>query len=487
MEHIAEQKLPGKMTRAYMLAIFFIFCLWIIYSFIHTWEFDEAWTYLSVKNESYADLVAYRNFNIANNHLINSLWFKFLQQAGADHVIFYRSLSVLLFLPYIYFLRKAALYGNNWWQGKHDWLLIFFMLPPALIYFGAGRGYSLSMTMFVAALYYLKVHLQNRSARSYYSFLAAGILSCLAIVSFFYPFVAMLIYIHVRKKSWKQPFSPLNIITIVFAGALTVYTYHVGKTILKYDTIINGTDNLFVGGMYSTFISSLGLTELIFPADSLFVRWNLKLVVNIMLLASLVPVAFILLRKLLLKYEELAILIIMTVIFFLSHVLLKSKYPSDRSAIYLLYLIYIPVMLYLAQSKNLFFRIHYFIVFGFGILNFAGLMLELGYPNFYRIIGSKQPLPATVYSDWPNFADQVNNELKFGNSINFVYLIKSYERDQQLTDRKIRETAENPAANLLLIQEDNFLRNAALFSPDRFLVRRVSSSNLKLLYLIERK
>src|SRR4051812_34200328 len=117
-------------TRKFPLVYFslslFIFIILVVYAFVHTLEYDEAWTYLSVKNESFADLALYKNFNIANNHLLNSIWFKLMQLAGVKNIFFYRCASLASFFLYALFLYKAATYNAHKWKSRNDWYLALF-------------------------------------------------------------------------------------------------------------------------------------------------------------------------------------------------------------------------------------------------------------------------------------------------------------------------------------------------------------------------
>jgi hypothetical protein len=481
----AAIQLKTSGTRVYTGLSALVFLILVVYAIRHTWEYDEAWTYLSVKNESFWDLVTYKNFNIANNHLLNSLWFKALQLAGLKHIVFYRCASLLSFIFYAFFLYKAVTYKAPFWKTGHDWYLALFFLPPVIFFFASGRGYSMAVASFCASLYYLKVYLSEKKAAAYWKFFFWGALSSLSIVSFFFPFVAMLLYC-LAKTYRDRLFSLQNIVSAVLLGGLALYIYHIGKTIILHDTIINGTDNLFLYGMYSTFISSLNISILVFPSKELYSRWNLGFLSKAWVLITLVPVIWIIAKNYIAKYAELIILAVMTLIFFISHILLNAKYPSDRSVIYLLYLVYIPVILHLVQYKNVFFKLHYYSVLLFGLINFGGFIYEITKPTLYDVM-KKQPVKSyTIVSDWPNLADTVYNDFYFDNRLRFIYIQKSYETDMDLIDRNIRAAVNNPQGDFLLIQKSNFSRNKALFDSS-YEVRPVMSSNSKEFYLIRKK
>jgi hypothetical protein len=473
----------GPFPSLYLLISTLGFLFALYYAWAHLWEFDEGWTYLSVQHESFGDLLAYKHFNIANHHLINSLWFKTLQLAGCRYAIGFRALSLLSYLPYAWFLYAAATYRTEAWPNRsYAWFTLFF-IPPSIVYFGAGRGYALAIAFFVGALYYLKVCLEERKAGAYWKFILCGTISSLAIVSFFYPFAAMLAYLFLMQFRIRIR-SIHTILSGILLLALTLYVYHIGKTILLNDVIINGSDSLVAGGMYSTFLATLTLYN-ITPFPHLYDVLRLETVSKITVMASFLPVGLILIWKYLRKHTELIILVIATFLFLVSHFLLQAKYPSDRSVLYLLYLIYIPVVLVIIKTSNIFFRIHYFIAVFWSALNLIGFIYIMNKQDIYTALEQKPTRTYTVYSDWPNFADGVYSQLRFHDRIQFHYMAKSYETDMDLVDRNIKAALSDPHADFILLQKSAWLRNKALFETG-YDVQPVISSGAKELYLIKR-
>jgi hypothetical protein len=92
----------------------------------------------------------------------------------------------------------------------------------------------------------------------------------------------------------------------------------------------------------------------------------------------------------------------------------------------------------------------------------------------------------TIYSDWPNWADQVYSELYFNQRLRFNYIAKSFEKDLQLVDENIKKASVDSAADFILIQKDSYERNKAVFQ-EGFSIIPMLSSNSKELYLIKRK
>ncbi len=472
------------MKRNYTILSILFFCLLLIYAYFHTWEYDEAWTYLSVKHESFFDLLTYAHFNIANNHLINSFWFKLMQMGGASNVIFYRAASLASFWIYSYFLYKAVTYKADLWQPLSDWWLLLFFLPPIMIYFAIGRGYGLATALFIGSLYYMKVWLEEQRQADYWKCFFLGALSCLSIVSFLFPFAAMLIYM--LFLSGDKLFSRKNIISAFLLLPLVLYIYYVGKTIILHDKIINGTDHLVVNGMYSTFVGALGIYDFVFPSPDLLARINLVTISRILIWASFLPVLWIMLRKRRARYPELTLLLIMTGLFVVLHLVLKAKYPSDRSVIYILYLLYIPIVLYIVGYKDKFFKLHYFTVLLFSLINFFSFFYDLTRPELYSVLKEKPVKQYTIVSDWPNWGDDVYNELYFGGRLHIRYVAKSFETDWPAADLRIKTAMQNPGTDYLLLQRSTWLRDHQWFDT-LYPVQKVYSSAAKELYLIQIK
>lgn len=470
------------MKRVYPL-LFFFFCIFIFcFAYFHTWEVDEAWTYLSVKNESFFDILAYTHFNIANNHALNSIWFKLMQLAGAHNVIWFRLASLVSFLFYGYFLYKIVTYKADCWESASDWWLLLFFLPPIMVYFTLGRGYGMATASFVGALYYMKVWLEERNEPDYWKFFFLAFFSSLSIVSFLFPFLAMLVYLAVRTGD--PLLSKRNIISGILLLPLIAYIYYVGKVILLNDKIINGTDHLFVNGMYSTFIGALSIYDFVFPYQDLLTRFPLVTISKALVLLTLIPVLWIILRKRQARaYAELSILLFFTLIVGITHLLLKTKYPSDRSIIYVLYLFYIPVIGHIVRHRDKFFKGHYFVVLLFSLINFYSYFYSLFQPGLYAALAKQPARSYTIISDWPNQGDQVYSDLYFNGRLHFSYIARSFETNWPGVDEKLKTVLQDRSADFLLVQRSTWLRDQSLLAGRP--AQKLFSSSYKELYLVK--
>jgi hypothetical protein len=261
------------------------------------------------------------------------------------------------------------------------------------------------------------------------------------------------------------------------------YIYYVGRIILLNDKIINGTDHLFINGMYSTFFGFLGIYDFIFPSPELLEHFNLVLISKILVPLSFVPVFWIMVRKRKARaFPELTLLLLITLMLLGAHLVLKAKYPSDRSVIYFLYLLYIPIILYIIREKNKFFKLHYFVVLFFSLVNFAGFFYALIRPDFYRVMAAKPARTYTIISDLQNYPDEVYNELYFDGRLQVHYIATSFETDWDKVDRSIASALKEGTADYLLVQRSTWLRDQSLFAGRP--AQKLLTSSFKEVYLI---
>src|ERR1044072_6305563 len=91
--------LKNKNSNIYLFWIFLLSISSVLFiSYSYDWQWDEAWTYRDILNNSLWDLLTYSKFKYANNHLINSFYFKLLQYCDIKNVLIFRLLSVLGFI-----------------------------------------------------------------------------------------------------------------------------------------------------------------------------------------------------------------------------------------------------------------------------------------------------------------------------------------------------------------------------------------------------
>lgn len=333
----------------------------LILSFSDKWAYDEAWTYVSIVDNTPAELIAYSKYKIANHHVLNSLYFYWLQGLGVKALFFYRLLSLLTYFVYVLFITKLVYREEEY---KPDYLgLAALYLWPYTIYFAQGRGYAMAMVCLLMALYYMKVYLKTSNVKHLLYFVLAGVVSSLSIFSFCFPFIAMVIILGLYRFTDIIK-SPVRIIILALYLPVLYYVFDKGKIISEFDTNIIGADSLFRGGTLSSLISFMGLLD--------FVDHKYFMIFKIALTATLLPVLFIIVRRGKL-YLEIMIALVTIALLVVSHVLFGSQYPLFRGTAYILIMLYLAIV-YSNQKRNLFINAHLAVVSIIGLIYFGILL-----------------------------------------------------------------------------------------------------------------
>lgn len=387
------------------------------------WEYDEAWTFVSVEGMAIRDIVSYNPYYYANNHLVNSLWFKLLQQFSFYEPVLYRLLSLGTYLVYAVFVLKIADIRNGS-KGRGIVLAIFFLLP-FIPFFALGRGYSIAVACYAGGYYYYLKHEATRRSRHFFLFIFFICISAIAVFSFLYASLALyLLYIAKEIRRLKEGRAGIARYLAVRGGlslllvGTVAYVYYAGSIINKNDVNIIGAESLGRGTLSSllSFVCLQGqLKGLAFTiARGLFVL-------------TLLPVVFILARKRLV-YDELILVGLVCLLLFASHVLTESLYPMGRSAAYLLLLLYIGIYRAWRQHPSVFFAIHFAVVCLLGVANFVHLLRTASLPTVKEALKTvKDSESTTLYMDMPNDNVDIYNKYVYGNAVT----VKRYNKTEQ--------------------------------------------------------
>ncbi|MCB0699943.1 MAG: hypothetical protein H6551_08375 [Chitinophagales bacterium] len=335
----------------------------IILSFSDMWAYDESWTYVNTIGNTPGELIAYSKYKIANHHVLNSLYFRWLQELGIKSIFFYRLLSLLTYFLYILFITKL-LYREEEEYKPDYWGLAALYLWPYTIYFGQGRGYALAMVSLLMALYYMKTYLKSANQKHLLYFILAGSISSLSIFSFCFPFIAMMIILGLYRFM-EIVKSPVRILIFALYLPVLYYVFDKGKVISEYDLNIIGADSLFKGGTLSSLISFMGLLD--------FVDHKYFMIFKIALTATLLPVLFIMIRRGKL-YLEILVALVTIALLVVSHVLFGSQYPLFRGTAYILIMLYLSIV-YTNRKGNIFVKAHLAVVSIVGVI-YLGILIS---------------------------------------------------------------------------------------------------------------
>lgn len=401
------------------------FLLIIIFLAIFSdWEYDEAWTFMAVKDNSLKELLSYYPYYYANNHIINSTWFLLLIKVfGTHHPFFFRLLSIISFFVYAHYIIKVVEYKAA--KIIDIWAVIFFLLPY-IGFFALGRGYAMAIACFVAAYYYFEVYHKDRYVTTYLLFVVFGTVASLALFSFMFGVAAMFALIlfyelsGALKKTIHHSSKDVALklaISLIFGVAL-VYIYYCGKIINEYDKNIIGAESLLVNGTVSSIISYLSLQD--------FVSLKWFSIIRLVFMGSLLPVIYIFIKNKLLSKEVIVIAVSLLLIV-VSHYAFGSLYPMSRSVTYIIALFYIRVYIYYLKDKKLFFYSHFAVLLATGgiviFLLVQSALLKSGSEALEFMMGKGN---TTLYMDSKNDNITIYNEQVYNSKVNVVRLGNAY-------------------------------------------------------------
>lgn len=214
------------------------------------WKWDEAWTYRGMAGTTVPEIVSYSRFKLANHHLFNSLWFRWLQSLGATRLFWYRIPSVISFT-----VLAGASCSIAGLMGIPRWRIVFLLIAPYCVYYFQGRGYAMALAFFALGLLNLLRFALRGEPRHEVGALVFGMISSLTVLSFVFAFLAMLVvhFILAQGVMWRSH----RILLWVLSAATVIYAHHVGTIIQTSDPFIIGSENLLGGGMLASIVHDL--------------------------------------------------------------------------------------------------------------------------------------------------------------------------------------------------------------------------------------
>lgn len=385
----------------------FLFIPFLILAFSDHWAYDECWTYVSTLDTNPAEIINYTKFKYANNHVLNTLYFYFLQSAGVKTMVLYRLPSLLSFFIYFHFI-SLLLKGQEGYAVRHLDQLVLYLWPYS-IYFVMGRGYALGMATFVGALYFFKQYLKHDQIKHLLYFVLLGSVSSLSIFSFLFPFVAMVIILGMSKFSAIIK-SPLRIAVLALYLPVLWYVYDKGSIINEYDTNIIGGESLFRGGTISSLISFLASMDVL-PHKAFLV---FKFIISGTLLTLLY--VFIKRRR---WYIELSIAVVTILLFVLSHYAFGALYPMFRGVAYLILLFYLP-FIYSHFKKNKLMGANFVAVLLAGVYFYGTIFYFYSHKSTKDVLADVAKAPATILFEDMHRAGIADNHMFHNDSLSII-------------------------------------------------------------------
>lgn len=333
-----------------ILLFLFFLSLILVLIVLSDWEYDEAWTFNEVSKNNFVDLLLYSKYQYANNHLLNSLYFKVIQVFSGEGVYWYRGLSLLGFCMFFYAnLKILKMLGVNYY------LIIFLILAPYFIYFSLGRGYGLAIGAFSLSFLFLIESIIRPSKKNEYQFVFFGLLSVLSIFSFLFSFLSMCMVLAYYKKN--RLFNVHVIFQIFIIISVLGYVYYAGKIVNDFDPNIIGSESLLKGGTLSSVLSDFSHH---YTYKHISFYWLLKLVVASGFIVSVLYLLKVRYAANLIKQKVIFLLILVPVISLIgmvvANLLLDAKFPMGRSVMYLHYMaLLFVIVIFSPYTKKLYY------------------------------------------------------------------------------------------------------------------------------------
>lgn len=378
------------------------------------WSYDEATTYVNVLKRTPGEIIAFEQFNLANNHVLNSLYFYWLAKMDVRELFLYRLPNLLLFIPYFLIIGRL-LKEQTGYQLRHVDQLMLYMWP-FLVYFAQGRGYAAAMVCLAGALLFMKQYLRDGKTVQLLGFVLLSAIGSLSIFSFLFPFVAMVIVLALKR--FRQIIkSPVSIGLLALLIPVLLYIFDKGQVITRNDPDIIGRDSLFRGGTLSSLISFLTLNE--FAPNSVFYFFKA------IFCLTLIPVAVIFLRRTT-WYIELTVAIVTLLLLVVSHYVFGAQYPIYRGAAYLILLLFLG-MAYSGFRKSIFFTAHFAVIIGIGLTYFGILFWYWSQKGMEDVLADASERPGTVLVHDKHPATLATALMQYGNTINVVNDCTEYD------------------------------------------------------------
>ncbi len=351
------------------LSIFACLC---IAAYAAEWSYDESWTYQSIQGLGVREIISYSGFKIANNHVLNSLYFYVLSHLHIRNVFFYRIPALLCYWGYVFFINKVlSLYPNTKFSPLEKYALY---ITPWLVYFMQGRGYAMAITGFVASFYYYRQFLISAKSKALAGFIIAGGISAISIFSFCMPFIAMLwLLAATRYAAFVN--QKKNIAIALLSIPVLLYVYFKGSIINLEDPHIVGGNYFIKNGTLSSIITFMCLYD--------FIPYTLFMVFKLAFLLSLFSATVYLIRTK--KWQtEYAIIGLSLLLMVILHYTTGAKYPMYRSVLY------IPLLLSLAfiiiPKKSIVLSAYLYVVFVMGFVGLVVFMRTSMAPDTYNAL-----------------------------------------------------------------------------------------------------
>jgi len=268
---------------------------------------------------------------LANNHLLNTFLIKVLFSLGNESLVIARLPNVLSFILYSYFGYKIALKTLSPLLGLGCFLLLL-SNPFLLDFFSLARGYGLSLSFLMGALYFCSEQLKSPSPSTLSKSLLFASLSVISVLSMIYFWICLSVLLGVIPLLKKDliTFKKSFIYSTIIGAALLCITSIPTMRLIDAHALVYGGNT----GFYSDTLLSLTRYSLYHFETTRATYLTLNSSLVLLALAILVSYAY-KQEWISLKSLFLAILISPIFLIVLSHHLAGVLYPINRVALFI--------------------------------------------------------------------------------------------------------------------------------------------------------
>jgi hypothetical protein len=323
-------------------------------SFTH----DEALTYTIVKHNTDWKFTA-------NNHLINTYFMKVSYLFGENELIL-RTPNVLSHLIYIFvsFLLVTKLKGYFF---QISAFLILNLSLPLLEFFSLARGYGISHSFLLVSIYFLHEFIHDSGERTRIKsalatfFASLSVLGNFTVINYLIGLNALLLIICYQRSLPTGFFLGFSKLKSSLANAWPILLYSIFFTFFssvwlmelknRGELYFGGTDGLWE----STFISIINFSYYGHPPHIAIISFLPFLMLFIVLLLIAVLIWDYFVKKEPTFHSSLWLIVIFSVaLSYIQHIVFKTPYPKDRTALF--YLILVIVSIVFALNRSAFFQ-----------------------------------------------------------------------------------------------------------------------------------
>ena len=332
---------PSKKLRlTYFFSGTIVFIYIIVRAVLLDVTYDEAWTIETFVTADWINIINYTP-TAANNHMINSLLIKLIFLGGYKSVFIARLPNVFFSLIYIYYSYQLCIRNFN--PLVSILLFLSLLLNPFLLdYFSLARGYGISLGLLIMTLHYLFEYTKHSSLKQLTFCFISGSIMTLSNFSFLSVFMAIIFIAFVQSVSKKQTREVLASSGIA-CFTLVIIMYEPIRKLIKHNC-------LWYGGQHNILEDTI-MSVVRFSSGN-FYNTKYTFIVTTFLVLLLVYLLFRYIKSsnrfsFSRVFNLLVLLLAPLTIATIQHLILKTPYPTDRTAVYLIpiYLILIAVLL----------------------------------------------------------------------------------------------------------------------------------------------